>query len=171
MLLATGKAQRFPIHAAIAAASPAETEADLAASPHGGTVMDVGARRYRSAATPRTNSLRRRCNSPSMAAAVVCRNHDMLLRSHAGAVAAVKGALPCPNGTRLRAKPRGLKPTGVFTHAPERKKHWALRSARCGHAVQEIGEHGDDELLKKVDTGIIQAASVNRRLHQLLTWA
>ena len=77
MLLATGKAQRFPIHAAIAAASPAETEADLAASPHGGTVMDVGARRYRSAATPRTNSLRRRCNSPSMAAAVVCRNHDM----------------------------------------------------------------------------------------------
>ena len=68
MLLATGKAQRFPIHAAIAAASPAETEADLAASPHGGTVMDVGARRYRSAATPRTNSLRRRCNSPSMAA-------------------------------------------------------------------------------------------------------
>jgi hypothetical protein len=45
MLLATGKAQRFPIHAAIAAASPAETAADLAASPHGGTVMDVGARR------------------------------------------------------------------------------------------------------------------------------
>jgi hypothetical protein len=89
MLLATGKAQRFPIHAAIAAASPAETEADLAASPHGGTVMDVGARRYRSAATPRTNSLRRRCNSPSMAAAVVCRNHDMRLRSHAGAVAAI----------------------------------------------------------------------------------
>ena len=89
MLLATGKAQRFPIHAAIAAASPAETAADLADSPHGGTVMDVGARRYRSAATPRTNSLRRRCNSPSMAAAVVCRNHDMRLRSHAGAVAAV----------------------------------------------------------------------------------
>src|SRR5712671_1093495 len=115
MLLATGKAQRFPIHAAIAAASPAETEADLADSPHGGTVMDVGARWYRSAATPRTNSLRRRCNSPSMAAAVVCRNHDMRLRSHAGAVAAVKGALPCPSGTRLRAKPRGLKPTGVFT--------------------------------------------------------
>jgi len=33
MLLATGKAQRFPIHAAIAAASPAETAADLADSP------------------------------------------------------------------------------------------------------------------------------------------
>ena len=105
MLLATGKAQRFPIHAAIAAASPAETAADLAASPHGGTVMDVGARRYRSAATPRTNSLRRRCNSPSVAAAVVCRNHDMRLRRRSSgrpkSVLTVEahrksGTCPCP---------------------------------------------------------------------------
>jgi CO/xanthine dehydrogenase Mo-binding subunit len=46
-----------------------------------------------------------------------------------------QGALPCPNGTRLRTKPRGLKPTGVFTHAPERKKHWVLRSASSAAAT------------------------------------
>jgi hypothetical protein len=84
-----------------------------------------------------------------------------------------KGALPCPNGTRLR------------TETERAEAHWGLHSCtreeealgfavgklRCGHAVQEIGEHGDGELLKRVDTGAIQAASVNRRLHQLLTWA
>ena len=32
-------------------------------------------------------------------------------------------------------KPRGLKPTGAFTHAPERKKHWALRSASSAAAT------------------------------------
>src|ERR1700738_2965639 len=52
MLLATGKAQSFPPPAPTAAPSPAETAADLADSRHGGTVMDVGARRYRSVATP-----------------------------------------------------------------------------------------------------------------------
>ena len=48
---------------------------------------------------------------------------------------------------------------------------FAVGKLRCGHAVQEIGEHGDGELLKRVDTGAIQAASANRHLHQLLTWA
>ena len=47
----------------------------------------------------------------------------------------LREALPCPNGTRLRTKPRGLKPTGVFTHAPERKKHWVLRSASSAAAT------------------------------------
>ena len=84
-----------------------------------------------------------------------------------------KGALPCPNGTRLRTKPRGLKPTGVFTSCTREEEAlgFAVGKLRCGHAVQEIGEQGDGELLKRVDTGAIQAASVNRRLHQFLTWA
>jgi hypothetical protein len=39
------------------------------------------------------------------------------------------------------------------------------------HAVQEIGERVDGELFKRADTAAIEAASVNRRVHQLLTSA
>jgi len=73
---------------------------------------------------------------------------------------------------RLRTKPRGEAHWSLHScTSDEEALGFAVGKLRCGHAVQEIGEHGDGELLKRVDTGAIQAASVNRRLHQLLTWA
>jgi hypothetical protein len=58
--------------------------------------------------------------------------------------------------------------------------HWGLQSCTseeeavdklpCGHAVQKTGERVDGELFKRADTAAIEAASVNRSVHQLLTW-
>lgn len=42
---------------------------------------------------------------------------------------------------------------------------------RCGHAVQKIGERVHGELFRRADAAAIEAASVNRRVHQLVTWA
>jgi hypothetical protein len=63
--------------------------------------------------------------------------------------------------------------------------HWGLHSCtreeealgsavgklHCGPAVQKIGERVGGELFKRANTAAIEAASVNRRVHQLLTWA
>jgi hypothetical protein len=48
---------------------------------------------------------------------------------------------------------------------------FAVGKLRCGHAVQEIGERVGGELFKRADAAAIEAASVNRRVHQLPTWA
>src|SRR5438132_2327897 len=77
---------------------------------------------------PRANSLQRqlRCTSPSMAATVVCRNHDV---------------------RRPKARQSG-------------------RSCIREPSNAEISERANSELLKRADTAAIEAASINRRMHQ-----
>ena len=48
---------------------------------------------------------------------------------------------------------------------------FAVRKLRYGHAVQEIRERADSKLYDRADTAAIEAKSVNRRVHQPLTWA
>ena len=64
------------------------------------------------------------------------------------------------------------EPPGVHLCTSEKEAlGFAVGEPHCGHAVQEIGERVDGELFKRADNAAIEAASVNRRVHQLLTSA
>jgi hypothetical protein len=65
-----------------------------------------------------------------------------------------------------------VEPTGFRSCTSEEEAlGFAAGKLRCGNAVQEIGERTDCELFKRADTSAIEAALVNRRVQQLLTWA
>jgi hypothetical protein len=108
-----------------------------------------------------------------MAAAVVCRNQDVRLQSHAGAVAAVEGSPAMPEWyATAHETQRGEAHWGLHSCTSEEEAlGFAVGKLPCGHAVQKVGERVDGELFKRANTAAIEAASVNRRVHQLLTWA
>jgi hypothetical protein len=63
------------------------------------------------------------------------------------------------------------EPAGVHLYTSEKEAlGFAVGKLHCGHAVQEIGERVDGELFKRADNAAIEAASVNRRVHQSLAW-
>jgi len=64
------------------------------------------------------------------------------------------------------------EPAGVHLCTSEKEAlGFAVGKLHCGHAGQENGERVDGELFKRADTVAIESASVNRRMHQLLTSA
>jgi hypothetical protein len=64
------------------------------------------------------------------------------------------------------------EPTGFRSCTSEEEAlGFAAGKLRCGNAVQEIGQRADCELFMSADTAAIEAASVNRRVQQLLTCA